>query len=382
MCITVRDKILTNKLETYQTVHTAAKDQIPARRLKIVHCLFTLATGGAQVLAVELLNEMSSTHDVSLVVINNKVNPALIAQLNPGIPVHYLNRKEGNPNPWPLVKLNLLLMRLKPDLIHCHEPKMARAIRVKNPKLLFTIHDVGIETSYYHLYDSLIAISDVVYREVKATFPGVKTIYNGIPVHLFKRKTRYAWNAAAPFRMVQLSRLMHEKKGQDILLHALHEITKRGFTDFTLDFVGSGDSEQYLKKLVQDYRLEDKVNFLGEKNRQWLYENLCDYDALIQPSRYEGFGLTILEGFASGLPVVASDIDGPAEILVQTPAGFLFRDGDTIDCADAIMRLIAGYQNGEIDDLMEQTLRVINNKYSVETCSKEYLIEYNRLKAV
>lgn len=352
----------------------------PGPRLRIVHCLFTFETGGAQVLTVELLNEMSKAHDVSLVVINNQVNQALIRQLKPGIQVHYLNRKEGNPNPWPLVKLNLLLMKLKPDVIHCHEPKMAKAITVKTPKLVHTIHDVGIPTTYYHLYDSLVAISDAVFNDVKETNPEVKKIDNGIPIHLFTSKEKYTLAENEPLRIVQLSRLMHEKKGQDILLKALQKLqNSQDAPPFILDFVGSGNSEAYLRELVKEFGLEGKVNFLGEKNREWLYENLCNYHVLLQPSRYEGFGLTILEGFAAGLPVIASDIDGPAEILKQTPAGFLFRDGDDMDCAQVINALIKKYKNNQIGVSMEQTLDVVNEKYSVQSCSKEYLKEYSRL---
>ncbi|MEO6915943.1 MAG: glycosyltransferase [Chitinophagaceae bacterium] len=350
------------------------------RRLKIVHCLFTFATGGAQVLALELLNEMSNFHDVSLIIMNNTVNPALIAQLKPGIPVHYLNRKEGNPNPWPVIRLNLLLMKIKPDIVHCHEPKMAKAIRVKYPALVHTIHDVGIEKTFYHLYDSLVAISDAVYNDVQGDFPKTKKIYNGIPLQLFNTREQFGLLPDEPFRLVQLSRLMHEKKGQDILIRALHllQSTKTG-REIRLDLIGSGSSEAYLRGLVKELGLEDRVCFAGEKNRDWLYENLRYYHALIQPSRYEGFGLTILEGFAAGLPVIASDIDGPAEIINQTPGGFLFADGDESACANEITRLIEKYENKSISVSMDETLGIINEKYSVQNCTKEYLSEYNRL---
>jgi len=351
-------------------------------RMKIVHCLFALGTGGAEVLAVELLNEMSKTQDVSLVIINDKYNPALIAQLNPVIKIHYLHRKEGSANPWPLIKLNMLLMKLRPDVIHCHEPKTGKAIRVRHAKLIYTIHDVGISTSTYHSYDGLVAISDAVYEEVHASFPNVRKIYNGVPIHQFKTRAHHNLETGKPFRMVQVSRLMHEKKGQDILLRAMSVLRQRGMVNFSLHLVGSGPSEKYLRDLTRELDLEEQVTFLGDKTRQWIFENLAGYDALIQPSRYEGFGLTIIEAFAAGIPVVASDIDGPAEILAQTSAGFLFRDGKSESCAEAVLQVVNSYQSNEIGALVEETLHVIKEKYSVETCSREYLLEYNRLKSV
>ena len=51
---------------------------LPVQRLKIVQCFFTFETGGAQILALELLNEMCNEHDVTLVIINNKWNMGLL----------------------------------------------------------------------------------------------------------------------------------------------------------------------------------------------------------------------------------------------------------------------------------------------------------------
>ena len=351
------------------------------KRMKIVHCLFTMETGGAQVLAIELLNEMSESHDVSLIIINNKWNNSLLKQLDKRVHVFYLNRKEGNRNPFPIIKLNFLLLKLKPDIIHCHEPKMAGIIKTRYGKLLQTIHDVGISTSFYQLYDGLVAISDAVHKDVISRYNvSIKKVYNGIPIHLFKQRKEYSLKTDEPLKLIQISRLAHEKKGQDILLHALHKVIHEyGFSDFLLDFIGSGNSFQYLKNLVTELGLENNVNFLGEKDRNWLYSNLSDYHILIQPSRYEGFGLTLLEGFAAGLPVLASRIDGPAEIISRTPGGFLFADGDSVGCAKELYNIFGLYWNNEIGVLMKQTIPEIEQRYSIQTCTNEYLKEYSSI---
>ncbi|MDA8155868.1 MAG: glycosyltransferase [Actinomycetota bacterium] len=77
---------------------------------------------------------------------------------------------------------------------------------------------------------------------------------------------------------------------------------------------------------------EEFRSFLGPMNRARIYENLCNYDLLVHPSRYEGFGLTVLEGIAAGLPALASK-KNVEEYLARlnsnfvkkrTPAGWLF----------------------------------------------------------
>lgn len=349
--------------------------------MKIAHCLFTMETGGSQVLAVELMNEMCINHDVSLIIINNKWNNDLLKQLNNKVKIFYVNRTEGSRNPIPIIKLNLLLLRLKPDIIHCHEPKAAAIIKLNQAKLLHTVHDVGLPTSFYHLYNLLVAISETVYNDVtsRCDVP-VKKVDNGIPVELFTQRKNYVLEKGESIKLVQVSRLVHEKKGQDILLYALSKIRyDYGFSDFSIDFIGSGNSYQFLMDLVTELNLNSHVNFAGERSREWLFANLSDYHILIQPSLYEGFGLTVLEGFAAGLPVLASKNDGPAEIISRTPGGFLFDNGNSLSCAKELHDIFKLYKNGSISDLMDQTIPVIKREYSIKSCSEGYLKEYSLL---
>ncbi len=351
--------------------------------MKIVHCLFTMEAAGAQVLTVGLLNEMCRDNEVELIIVNTW-NPELLKQLDPKIKVWYINRKEGARSPLPLIKLNLLLMRSNADIIHCHEPNMVKIIKTKKKaKLFHTVHDVGIPISFYHKYDSLVAISDAVYNDITAKcLVPVSKIYNGIPITSFKRRTNYATVNGTPLKLVQVSRLVHEKKGQDILLQALSLIVKEyGCTNFTLDLVGSGSSEAYLQQMINDLELQGKVNLIGEKSRGWVLDNLCDYHMLVQPSRYEGFGLTIVEGFAAGLPVLASNIDGPKEIIESIPGGFLFENGNVEDCANELFRLLQLYQEGKMNELMMESMVKIEAKYSMTACAGNYLSEYERVLA-
>jgi glycosyltransferase involved in cell wall biosynthesis len=350
--------------------------------MKIVHCLFTMETGGAQVLTVDLLNEMSGEHDVCLIIINNKFNRSLLEQLNRKVRIFYINRKEGSFNPIPVIRLNLLLLKLKPDIIHCHEPQMAKIMKTTNAKLIHTIHDTGLPTFCYHLYDKLIAVSEVVYQDVafKCVTPVTK-VDNGIAIDLFKRRIQYNLGKGETVKFIQVSRLFHEKKGQDVLVHALHLIKSEYlFSNFSIDFIGSGESCKYLKKLVDELDLSGNVRFLGERTRNWVFANLSAYHILVQPSKYEGFGLTVLEGFAAGLPVLASDIEGPAEIISCAAGGFLFRNGDSASCAQALYNIVELYRNNQLGDLMNKTIDMIKQKYSISSCSKQYLEEYSLLR--
>jgi hypothetical protein len=181
--------------------------------MKIVHCFFTAKTGGAQILAVSLLNELCREHKVALIIVNDQRSDYILEGLDEKVTIYFINRPEGSINPFPLIRLNWLLLKLKPDIIHCHEANMAKIIKVRTGKLIYTIHDIGIETSSYHRYHSLIAISDAVYRDVhcRTTLP-IGKVYNGVSLQYFDKRMDYNPIPGSVIKMVQVSRLMHEKK--------------------------------------------------------------------------------------------------------------------------------------------------------------------------
>ncbi|MDO3628849.1 glycosyltransferase family 4 protein [Mucilaginibacter sp. BT774] len=347
--------------------------------MKIVHCFFTMHTGGSQVLAIDMLNEMCKQHEVSLIVVNDQWNEKLLKRLSPLVKIYLINRKEGSRNPLPVLRFNLLLHKLKPDVIHCHEIKLVNLIRFGKVKTVYTVHDVGIKNPIIDKYDSIIAISSAVATDVKNRFNiEAKVIHNGIPMNNFKKKDDYEIKEDRLIKLVQISRLIHEKKGQDILIKTMHKlIVEQGKSNLVLDIIGTGQSMDYLKSLAIDLGISRYINFLGEKDRAWIYDNLANYDVLIQPSRFEGFGLTVVEGVAAGLPVVASNIEGPAEIMEDIATKFLFEAANIDDCAHTINELIDYYQEGKIKQVLDETYISVKKRFSIESSVTQYLDVYS-----
>lgn len=347
--------------------------------MKIVHCFFTMHTGGSQILAIDMLNEMCKQHEVSLVVVNNQWNEELIKTLSPLVKIYLINRKEGSRNPFPILRFNLLLNKLKPDVVHCHEVKLVNLIRFSKVKKIYTVHDVGIKNTAIDKYDSIIAISSAVAADIKNRFNiDARVIHNGIPMNNFKKRAQYVISSEPLIKLVQVSRLVHEKKGQDILIRALYKlIAVHKKSNIVLDIIGIGNSMNYLKSLTDELGLSRHINFLGEKDRSWIYDNLANYHALIQPSRFEGFGLTVVEGVAAGLPVVVSNIEGPAEIMTGISTKFLFETTNADDCAYMINKLIEYYQQGKMKDILEEMYSSMKQRFSIESSVVQYLDAYS-----
>lgn len=349
--------------------------------MKIVHCFFTMRTGGAQLLAIDMLNGLCLLHETTLVVINDQWDQALLQKLNRNVAVYCLNRREGSRNPLPLVQFNALLRQLEPDIIHCHERKMIQMVRYSRAKTIYTVHDVGVPADTLGQYDALIAISKSVASDVRKR-AGIEAdvIYNGILMDSFRRRTSYRIKANEPIRLVQVSRLMHEKKGQDVLLRAVATlVSERNCPRITLDLIGDGPSMDFLAQLAKMLQIDTMVNFRGERDRTWIANHLADYHVLVQPSRYEGFGLTVVEGLAAGLPVIASDIDGPAEIMAGLPTGTLFTSEDADACADALSAVLSAYRTAQLEAAAQETYTIVRQKFSLATVVDQYLTIYHQL---
>lgn len=343
--------------------------------MKIVHIIFSFHTGGAETMLVDVMNEQVKNEQVTLVVINNLINKNLIDKIDNKVKVILIGRKEKSRNPLRILKLNCLLLKHKPDVIHCHNEAIIKVIFFKK-KTVFTAHSMHIPINNFKHYKKVFAISNAVKTDIEQR-SNIKPVlvYNGIKIDGIKHKSNYNFDT---FRIVQVGRLDHTIKGQHVLLDALKILAhNKGIKNINIDFIGEGKSLDYLQNLVSDYQLESYVNFLGIKDRAYIYSHLKDYDLFVQSSLYEGFGLTVAEAMAAKLPVLVSDIDGPAEIIDNGRYGFLFRCGDSEDCARSILDIIRIYGSNEfmekINAAHSRVSRFFNIDAMVQSLEKFYL---------
>lgn len=114
---------------------------------------------------------------------------------------------------------------------------------------------------------------------------------------------------------------LSEEKGVDVLIDAWRELPHH-----ELKIVGDGPLMPNLRQRASDL---PNVHFLGQLSRIETIEKIKEAAALILPSIcYEGFPMTIVEAFAVGTPVVASDLGSMAEIVEDQQSGLLVKPGD------------------------------------------------------
>lgn len=129
-------------------------------------------------------------------------------------------------------------------------------------------------------------------------------------------------------------------KAIDLLLNAFNELP-RDFDHYRLLIGGTGPDSVRLQSLASKMRKRDRIRFLGWVSREHYLRLLARCTAFVLPSLFETFGIVLLEAMASGKPVVASRIIGPADVVIEGETGLLFPPGETGKLRSTIERLLA-----------------------------------------
>ena len=352
--------------------------------MRILHIIFSFNIGGAEAMLADIINSQCKHEQVKLIIVNSGINTALLASVSKNVEVICLNRRPGSVNPIPLILLNREILRFKPDVIHCHNRNMVNAIWWKGykRKSLLTIHDTGGSFKNIHKFKACIAISEAVKTDVfKRSKLDIDIIYNGVRCTDIKAKSREPGNEVHDriIRVVQVSRLQHEIKGQHLALMAIKKMIDEGYSPIQLDLIGTGKSIDYLKRLTSDLGIGSYVNFLGIKSRAYIYKHLSEYDLLIQPSLYEGFGLTIAEAMAAKVPVLVSNIEGPMELIDNGTYGDYFESGNTEDFALKLIEFASLRGTDLLQERVERAYAYCNKRFNISVTADAYI---NRYKTV
>ncbi len=245
-----------------------------------------------------------------------------------------------------------------PLIIHSHGPRagfVARFKRIVGAKNIYTEH---IYTGDYHLGNSInewlqknllkrlnfksdlvIAVSTAVkdYLLKSGLAPKNRTIIipNGIELRDNKRELRATESGKGV--MIGTIGNLNKQKGQKYLIEALPTILEK-YPEAKLEIVGEGPEYDNLKFLIFNLKLEGRVSLPGKQENTRKY--LEKWDTFVLPSISETFGVAILESFAVGIPVVASEVGGIKDIVQDGQNGLLAKTKNPADLAEKVIRVL------------------------------------------
>ena len=138
-------------------------------------------------------------------------------------------------------------------------------------------------------------------------------------------------------QVISVGRLTYQK-GFERLISAWKEVNKR-YPDWSLAIYGTGEDEGALWNQIKDTQLESVISI--NPPTPDIYNIMRESSIFVFPSRYEGFGLVLIESMINGVPCISFDCPyGPSEIIKNGHDGFLIPNGNIQAMADKICYLI------------------------------------------
>ena len=315
--------------------------------MKIIHIITAFGIGGAEKLLLNVMNRQVEEHSVHLIyfksiddllpILNNKI----IVQ---NIPFSFNITKN----------LKSYFKKNKPDIIHTHlgHADFLGLFSAKNIKCksFCTMHNIYFKKNFIDF------IIFGVYRFILLKNVNVISISKSVESHVVNRlkvpqKRSYLLSNAIPNGLFVLEKTssdeinllfvgrLTKQKSVETLVKAIKELTKKNLKKkFKLIIIGDGNMKESLMKLSADLGVRKIVQFMGEQkdiNKYYLQA-----DIFVLPSIWEGFGIVILEAFSAKAAVIASNIEGPAELISHNENGLLFEPKNHVQLAERITELI------------------------------------------
>jgi len=267
-----------------------------------------------------------------------------------------------------LQQMEKLLREIRFSLVHVHTPVAAFVTRLACQRtnthpVLYTAHGFhfykgaplknwllyyNMEKLAAHWTDGLITINEEDYKaaqKFKLRKNGKVFFVPGVGVDIANLEQRIASIDRSEKRKelglsvdTAVAITVGELNANKNHIQALKALSKLTKLNFHYIIVGNGESEQELKKAVNELMLQNKVSFLGF--RRDVPELLAASDVFILTSRREGLPKAVLEAMAAGLPIIATDVRGNRDLVKNGENGYLLPLDDVEQTAIAIERLI------------------------------------------
>ncbi len=327
------------------------------KQIRVLHIITGLTYGGAERLLLNVCNHMHSRVEIHVIYLKDE--PLLGPSFHPSVQIRHIPMGGA----LSISKLRKAIKSIAPDIVHTHlghgdfYGMLACACLVV--QRFCTMHNIWFKWNWkdriifltYRIFFGtiarncqIVAISQCVATHVREVLrvpsSGIHIIYNAIPdFHISESRENLRRALAIPgedFCILFVGRL-HIQKSVDTLLRAFDSIPPES-PPTRLIIIGEGNEADYLMGVRNKLRSRDRIEFRGVTKNPELFFAVADLFVL--PSVFEGLGIVILEAFRASLPVIASRVEGPAEIIRDGRNGLLFEARNQDALRDSIVSLM------------------------------------------
>ncbi len=344
------------------------KKLVPKANPSSVCFLITgLDYGGAEIQVINLAEELKRKNWTVNVISMRIPNEKLVDRLAlSDIKVASLDMRKGVPDVRALYKWHKMIKKLNPDIVHSHMFHANLLGRIEQifcrvPVFISTIHNIYEGNDYKHydggqwryfayritnwLCDYTTIISQIAmehYLEKKAApRESFQYIPNGINVNNFSSdinlhnslkekhglKDQFVWLAVGR---------LEKQKDYPTLIKAFKEVAKKK-PEATLIVVGDGFLKNEMISLSDD-QFGQKIKWFGK--RADIPDLMKMADAYVMSSKWEGMPIVLLEAAASELPIVATNVGGNSEVVVDAKTGYLVNSGNADELGKSMLSMM------------------------------------------
>ena len=332
------------------------------KKIKVGFVNYSLNVGGIETLILEICNRLNKNQFIPYVFVFEKNGKLKNEYVNSGIPLLEVKKNKGFD--WMLsARLAKMLKKNNIDIVHTHNPTNwlygTIAAKLAGISVIHTEHT----TSDYHNYHvkrweliervlsifttKITTVSESVkmhmVKNSKINASKIKVVYNAIKAEEFnksvdEKKIRASLYLQKNDVVIGNIARFYENKDHRTLLEAFKLILKQVPNVYLL-LIGDGPLRNEMGEIAKNLKIKDSVKFLG--NRRNIAEILRIMDVFVLSSKREGLPMVLLEAMTSGVPIVATDVDGNSELIVDKKTGFIVPPNSPKFLSNAVVQVLA-----------------------------------------
>ena len=379
-------------------------------KLKVLQVIPKLGYGGAETGCFDIAHYLFENNCSSFLITNGGPLTKFINKKK----VKYIRLPVNSKNPI-IMLLNTILISViiifyNIDIIHARSRAPAwscfLASKITRKKFVTTFHGTyNFKSKIKKFYNSIMLRSDLIIAGSNFIFSHIKenykeylnnskkflVIFRGINIDYFDASTTLtededklfkSWNLEVEKKTILLPGRITEWKGHEMFIEAMNKINiQLGHKSFKAVILGSDQGRDLFKKklirLVEQYRMNDQIKFVDHCENMPLAYKISDLivSTSIEP---EAFGRIAVEAQSMEKPIIASNLGGSKETIVNNKTGILFDAGDSDDLSKKIIEFF-NFDKSTIEQMGKEGRKNVSAKFNVEKMCFSTYSEYKKL---
>ncbi len=358
------------------------------RPLFLLYLIYGFRIGGAERHLLDLCKGLDRRKFRPEIIYFHRDEQMLPEFLQEGIPSSLFPVKGGELTFREIWRLSRLIKKLSPDIVHVHLFHASRfgamaAFLAGVRQIVRTKHNVsdpetrpGKRDRIWRVLQSAILTRTVAVSQAIAEQVGTPyVIYNGIDTDYFDPNLIDPTERAGYAKLfdvkgspiIGIAARLTKQKGHSVLLNAFSELLS-DWPNAQLLIAGDGEELPTLELLSNKLNLTEHVQFLGPIRN--VREFLSVLDVFTHPSIFEGLGIAVIEAMSMGLAIVATKVDGLAELITDGVEGSLVEPNNPIALSKAMKRILSDPALRK--NMGQRARKKAVGKFSVKTMIQKY----------